>query len=154
MKIRRDLASIPVRSASETWMTITDLVSDTTSIDGDQLKSASSAMADVISEEFPAEHPIIFSGCGPQLRLYLDYAATAMDRGIDIDPINWIPTACENWRVYVPADAHDLSWMNNLFADRAPRFSAYDTAKGLEINDDSKSNTADALDIDWSKAGA
>ncbi len=154
MRVRRDIASIPMRSASETWIAITDLVSDGTSIDADQLRDASSAMADVISEEFPAEHAIIFSGCGPQLRLYLDYAAVAMERGNNIDPINWLPTACEDWRVYVPTDADDLSWMNKLFADRAPRFSVYDKAKGFEVDCDSKSNIADALDIDWSKAGA
>jgi len=154
MKVRRDIASIPVRSATETWSAIIDLISDVTSIDKHQISNASSAMADVISEEFPHDHPIIFSGCGPQLRLYLDYATASMERGHDIDPINWNPTECENWHAHVPTDAVDLGWMNKFFEDRAPRFSAYDKEKGLENdNNTSKSNTADELEIDWSKVG-
>lgn len=42
MKIRRDVASIPVRSAGDTWRTIVELVSDSDSAYKKQLDAAAS----------------------------------------------------------------------------------------------------------------
>jgi hypothetical protein len=44
MKVRREIASIPVRSAAETWAAITKLITGERSIDADSLKAAASVM--------------------------------------------------------------------------------------------------------------
>ena len=44
MRIRRDIASVPVRSAKETWHAIVDLVTGEDSVDRQQLEAASSIM--------------------------------------------------------------------------------------------------------------
>lgn len=151
MKIRRDIASIPERSASETWKAVIKLVGDNSSISQDELNDAASVMADVISEEHPDEHPIIFSGCGPQLRIYLDYAQDALERGLEIDDLNWSPTECDSWQVSVPTDSDDLSWVNSFFAKHAPRFKAYDKKSGAPQKESQSSVKSSGIEIDWSK---
>lgn len=154
MKVRRDIGSVPLRSSSSTWSDIIDLVSTSDSFDADQLTEAASAMADIIAEEHPKEYPIIFTGCGPRLLIYLTYYSYAMDQGEHIDSLNWNPTECKNWKALVPSHADDLDWISKIFRDRAPRFTVYDVAKGVETEDDNnKSSVTSEISIDWSKAG-
>ncbi len=54
MRVRRDIASIPARSAAETWSAIVDLVTSATSVDADQLRAAASIMQALITDEQPA----------------------------------------------------------------------------------------------------
>ncbi|QSR22031.1 hypothetical protein [Hyphomonas sp. KY3] len=154
MKVRRDIASLPQRSAKATWDAIVDLVTGSDTVDRDQLRAAASAMGDVITEENPAAHPIVFSGSGPQLRLYLEYYDKAVSRGNVIDGLHWTPTKSEDWSVQVPAIKDDLKWLNAMFAASAPRFKAYDIAVGFTAEETEKSGQVAALDIDWSKVNA
>lgn len=154
MKVRRDIASIPQRSAHATWDAILDLVTGADSVDRDQLNAATSAMSDVITEEHAGANPIVFSGSGPQLRLYLEYYEKALSRGDDIDALHWTPTDGDDWSVQVPAIKDDVKWLNDLFSTNAPRFKAYDIAVGFSGEETEKSDQAAALDIDWSKVSA
>ena len=152
MKVRRDIAALPQRSAKATWNAIIDLVSGPGSVDAGQLQAAAPAMSDVITEEHAGEHPIVFGGAGPQLRLYLEYYQKALSRGDEIDGLGFVPTAGENWSVQVPAIADDVSWLNQMFKNNAPRFKAYDIAVGFSGQEETeKSSAADALEIDWAK---
>src|SRR4051812_29315215 len=56
MRIRRDISSIPERSASETWDRIVDLVTGLGSKDIQQLKAAGGVMGSIITDE-PSGHP-------------------------------------------------------------------------------------------------
>ena len=67
MKIRRDVASIPARSARDTWRVITDLLTSDGTVDRQQLDAAASIMESLIADEHPASVPIIFTGAGPRL---------------------------------------------------------------------------------------
>ena len=67
MKIRRDVASVRLRSAKETWDVIAELISGSGTLDGDQLEDARSVMECVIADEQPATVPIVlklFLGIG------------------------------------------------------------------------------------------
>ena len=92
MKVRRDIASIPVRSAGETWRAILDLITGAGSVDVESLKAASSVMESLIADEHPATVPIVVKGNGARLVIYCLYNEAAMEAGEDIDPITWNPT--------------------------------------------------------------
>lgn len=154
MKIRRDIASIPERDAKRTWSAIVNLVTGSNSHDLEQLDNAAAILGDTIADEHPKTHPLVFQGSGPQLRIYLDYYQEALDRGTEIDPLSWNPTEDENWSVQVPAEIGDVQWMNDLFAKKADRFTAYDIAKGFGDVKAVKDDGDKAIDIDWTKVKA
>src|SRR5688572_9689637 len=103
MRIRRDITSIPERSASETWQRIVDLVTGSDSKDGQQLKAAAGVMGSIITDEHPAKRPILLEGVGPQLRIYCRYGMDAVEDGTAVDALNWNPTAGD-WTMHVPCD--------------------------------------------------
>jgi hypothetical protein len=151
MKVRRDIASIPVRSASETWKAITDLVTGAGSVDAATLTAASSVMESLIADEHPATCPIVFKSNGPRLVIYLSYNEAAMEADKDIDPLSWNPTGGPGWQVTAPAEEGDVAWMNKSLKDRAPRIIVHDVL-APPIDDDISSNSVSqdqVLRINW-----
>ena len=124
MKVRRDIASIPVRSAAETWQAITALITGNGSVDADTLAKAASVMESLIADEYPATVPIVVKGCGPRLVVYLLYNEDAMETGTDIDALSWNPTDGPDWSMTAPSEAADVGWMSDTLKSRAPRISS------------------------------
>jgi hypothetical protein len=156
MKVRREIASIPVRSAGETWQAIVDLITRQGSVDADTLKAAASVMESLIADEHPATVPIVVSGEGPRLVIYCLYNEAAMEAGKDIDSINWNPTGGTGWRMSAPAEASDVDWMNNTLKSRAPRITVHDAADQPADADDAKASAGaveQALTINWGVLG-
>jgi hypothetical protein len=149
MKVRRDIASIPVRSAAETWQAITALISGIGSVDADTLARAASVMESLIADEHPASVPIVIKGNGPRLVIYLLYNEDAMESGTGIDAISWNPTGGQDWSMSAPSETVDVGWMNNTLQSRAPRISIYDVASP-PAEDERESASAEAtLHINW-----
>jgi hypothetical protein len=152
MRVRRDIASIPVRSAGETWQAILDLITGAGSVDADTLKAASSIMESLIADEHSATVPIVVKGHGDRLVIYCLYNEAAMEAGKDIDPITWNPTGGAGWKMTAPAEAADAAWMNNALKSRAPRITVHDAASPPAEDDGDNANTntsAAALTIDF-----
>jgi len=55
MRVRRDVSSIPYRSAGDTWQRIIDLITASGSKDVQQLDDAAGVMGSIITDEHPAE---------------------------------------------------------------------------------------------------
>jgi hypothetical protein len=148
MRVRRDIASIPVRSVGETWQAILDLITGAGSVDADTLKAASSIMESLIADEHPATVPIVVKGHGDRLVIY----CLSMEAGKDIDPITWNPTGGAGWKMTAPAEAADVAWMNNALKFRAPRITVHDAASPPAEDNGGNANTktsAAALTIDF-----
>lgn len=150
MKVRRDIASIPKRSAAETWRVIVDLITGAGSVDAETLTAASSVMESLIADECPAGVPIVVKGAGSRLVIYCRFGEEALEAGTDVDKLNWNPTA-GNWAMTAPAESGDVAWMNNALKDRAPRIRIHDMETGLE--DDEPAPPAQALKINWGALG-
>jgi len=127
MRIRRDIASVPARSAADTWDAIVTLVTTKGSVDVNQLKTAGATIASLITDEFPAQSPFILEGSGPQLRIYCSYGFKAIEAGDRIDPLTFNPTE-GNWTLHVPCDAVNLSWVQAALK-ATPRIKAFDVAE-------------------------
>jgi hypothetical protein len=151
MRVRRDIASIPARSAAETWKAIISLVTSDGTVDRGQLEAAASIMESLIADEQPASMPIVFSGSGPRVLVYLVYNEEAMEAGLDIDPLATNPTAGD-WRMTAPCEDDDVSWMNKSLKSRAPRLSVH-AAKDAP-NTEASEKTAAAIEIDWGALGS
>lgn len=147
MRVRRDVASIPARSASETWCAIIDLVTADDSIDREQLAAAASIMESLIADEQPAEVPIVFKGSGPRVLVYCLSDEDAMEAGLDIDNLNSNPTTGD-WRVTAPCEADDVDWMNKTLKERAPRITVH-AVDEAPADDDDPGEAAKDFEIDW-----
>lgn len=149
MRIRRDIASVPVRSAKETWRAIIELVTGEDSVDQQQLGAAASIMESIIADEIPAKVPIVFKGAGPRVLIYCLYNEDAMEAGRDIDKLGSNPTAGD-WRATAPCEADDADWMNKSLKSRAPRISVHDADQPPADEDaEASRRAAEAFEIDW-----
>ena len=154
MRVRRDVSSIPLRSASETWQRIIDLVTGKDSKDVQQLKAAAGVMGSLITDEFPASRAIMLEGVGPQLRIYCRYGMKAVEEGAKVDSLTWNPTA-GNWTMHVPCDAENIDWVKSSLAKISPRIKAFDVDETDRADEDDKAVAAKAADVvvDWNLGG-
>ena len=140
MRIRRDISSIPLRSASETWQRIIDLVTGLGSNDAQQLKSAAGVMGSIITDEHPARRAIILEGSGPQLRIYLRYGMKALEEGDKVDSLTWNPTEGD-WTMHVPCDEENMAWVKKSLA-ACTRIKVFDVAEADRADDEEESSVA------------
>lgn len=150
MKIRRDVASVPLRSAKETWDAIVDLVSGSGTVDGDQLENARSVMECVIADEQPATVPIVLKGGGPRVVIYCVYNEDAMEAGLDVDSLNDVPTAGD-WDLKAPCEEEDKEWMNNSLKVNASRVTVYAANEPPMDEEEKTAEASSVLKVDWSK---
>lgn len=149
MRIRRDIASVPVRSAKETWRAIVELVTGDASVDRQQLDAAASIMESLIADEQSAAVPIVFKGSGLRILIYCLYNEDAMEAGLDIDALSTNPTA-RDWRVTAPCEEEDAEWMNKSLKTRASRITVH-AADEPPADDDTEDEeqAAKAVEINW-----
>lgn len=154
MRVRRDISSIPHRSASETWQCIIDLVTGPRSQDVQQLRSAAGVMSSIITDEHPARRAIMLEGVGPQLRVYLRYGMKALEEGSKVDSLTWNPTE-GNWTMHVPCDYENMEWVKKSLASCA-RIKVFDVAEADRAEDEEESSVAKAgssIVVDWNIKG-
>ncbi|MER8536863.1 hypothetical protein NKH61_29375 [Mesorhizobium sp. M1005] len=151
MKVRRDIASIPKRSAADTWREIVKLITGSGSVDAASLTAAASVMESLITDEHPARVPIVVKGVGSRLVIYCLFGEDAMDAEMDIPKLNWNPTA-GNWAMSAPTDAVDVAWMNKTLKERAPRIAVHDV-NAAPAEDEDTATASQELTIDWGALG-
>ncbi len=147
MRVRRDIASIPARSAAETWEAIIELVTGPDSIEPDQLSAARSIMESIIAEEHPASVPIVLKGAGPRVLIYCLYGEDAMEAGLSVDSLASNPTEGD-WRMTAPSEEGDVTWMNRSLSKKAPRISVHDVTDA-PADDASEAKAEETLAVDW-----
>lgn len=151
MKVRRDIASIPKRSAADTWREIVKLITGSGSVDAASLTAAASVMESLITDEHLARVPIVVKGVGSRLVIYCLFGEDAMDAEMDIPKLNWNPTA-GNWAMTAPTDAVDVAWMNKTLKERAPRIAVHDV-NAAPAEDEDTATASQELTIDWGALG-
>ena len=149
MKVRRDIGSIPLRSSSETWKKIVELVTGDGSVDTEQLQSVTGIVASIIADENLSKYPITFKGVGDRLVIYCSYGPDAMEMGMGIDSILWNPTAGD-WRMYLPCDDKNIEWVQEALQSEAPNIIAHEF-DSLPHDDDEgdESKLETAFQINW-----
>jgi hypothetical protein len=154
MRVRRDISSIPHRSASETWQRIIDLVTGPNSQDAHQLTSAAGVMGSIITDEHPSRRAIMLEGVGPQLRIYLRYGMKVLQEGGKVDSLTWNPTDGD-WTMHVPCDDENMEWVKKSLA-ACTRIKIFDVAETDRAEDEEESSAAKAgssIVVDWNIKG-
>lgn len=154
MRVRRDISSIPLRSASQTWQRIIELITGPGSEDVQQLKNAAGVMGSIITDEHPARRAIILEGVGPQVRIYLRYGMKALEEGDEVDSLTWNPTKGD-WMMHVPCDEENMAWVKKSLAACA-RIRVFDVAEADRAEDEEESSAAKAASsivVDWDIKG-
>jgi hypothetical protein len=149
------VSSIPLRSASETWDQIVDLITGRDSIDVKQLEDASGVLASIITDEHPSEKPITIEGVGAQLRVYCVYGMKAVEQGKSVDSLTWNPTAGD-WTIHVPCDAENISWVKSALAKSSPRIKVFSVEEGdraVQEEAASVEERTDSVTVDWDLKG-
>jgi len=150
MKIRRDVSSIPLRSAEETWDTIIDLVTGAESVDREQLLAARPVVASLTTDELYADHPLTWFGVGSRLVVYLRHGVDAIQEGSDVVGLSWNPTAGD-WHLRIPCDATNLPWAREELQEKAPRIELHEPgeSEGDSASAVKASSARLSLRIDW-----
>lgn len=155
MKLRRDIASVPVRTGAETWSEIVALITRPDSVDVDQLTAAASVMASLLSEDHYSKHPLTLKGDGHRLVIYGAYGSDAVTQGTEVAALDWNPTG-KSWTLHVPCEPEDLDWVTTTLKTRAPRLAVHALGDGpAETQDDASAaanDSAAALSINWGAA--
>jgi hypothetical protein len=155
MRVRRDISSIPSRSAGDTWQRIVDLVTGPGSKDVQQLKNATGVMGSIITDEHPSIRAIMLEGVGPQLRVYCRYGMKAVEEGGKVDSLTWNPTAGD-WTMHVPCDERNIEWVKKSLAASSPRIKVFDVAEADRAGEEEKTAMAKGtgnIVVDWNLKG-
>ena len=154
MRVRRDISSIPHRTASDTWQCIIDMVTGPGSKDAQQLASAAGVMGAIITDEHPSRRAIMLEGVGPQLRIYLRYGMKALEKAGEVDSLTWNPTDGD-WTMHVPCDDENMEWVKKSLA-ACTRIRVFDVAEADRAEDEEESSVAKAgssIVVDWNIKG-
>ena len=156
MRIRRDVSSIPLRSAGETWQRIIELVTGPGSKEVQQLKNAAGVMGSLITDEHQSKRAIMLEGVGPQLLIYCRFGMKAVEEGAKVDTLTWNPTAGD-WTMYVPCDADNMAWVKESLAKTSPRLRVFDVDEADRSEEEESAVAAKSskgLVVDWDIKGA
>ena len=151
MKVGREIASIPLRSAKETWAEYKRLVTGPNSVDPGQFDAAASVMTSLITDEAFRDEPLTLAGVGHRLVAYLLHGHDAIEAGANIEKLAWNPTAGD-WTLLVPCPEEQYDWAKKTLAARAPRFVALKPGTKAAEEEQAASTNA-ALGVDWEVFG-
>jgi len=146
--LSRKIASIPARSASETWLLIVDLIAPANDEGRKELLAATGVAASLIAREAMRASPAIVSGEGPQLRLYCVHGEEAVE-GTHVNEalLPASPIESENWAVSLPCPPDDLAWIQASLKRVSNRITARDEGERF-LTDTDETTAENAAFID------
>lgn len=144
--VARRIISEPVRTASETWNIIVDLLApESIRSARKELLSVSGVVSSLIASETAKDSPIIVYGSGPRIRIYCLYDEDAIvGDGVNETELNSKPTAGD-WLMSLPCQADDLEWVQAALKKRSNRITARDM-KG-EVDSEEANNNGKSASI-------
>jgi hypothetical protein len=108
--LRRDIVSVPRRTAGETWDRISELVSKEGSDARADMHAARHVATALIAQEATRDEPAIFSGSGPQIRVYSLHDDASLEADLDDERPLVTYVAEGDWSASLPADESDVEW--------------------------------------------
>lgn len=145
--IARCIIATPVRSASEVWTVIVNLLAaQTESPAYQELRAVRGIASSLITDEAMKSSPIVVSGSGPRIRIYCLYDEDAMtgDNAKE-DPFAFDATAGD-WQMSLPCLADDLTWVQASLAKHSTRITARDVTTTVDA-EENQSATAKAVQV-------
>lgn len=137
----RQFAATPIRTASETWLAISELISKPGTAARTELANVTGIASCLLADETPKDNPMVVFGSGPRLRIYCLYGEDAVV-GDDKDEsdLSWNPTEGD-WKMRLPCGTEDLEWVKKALSKLSNRITAYDP-EAEEDDEASRSSNA------------
>ena len=130
----RTLRSSPHRSASDTWNTIVELLTQGRTGDArNELRAVSGIASSIIADRVAKDAAIVASCDGPRTRIYCVYdedaidGADASEDSLGFDPLNG------DWRVSLPCQPEDLGWVQGALKKHSTRITARDATAAAPV---------------------
>jgi hypothetical protein len=123
--IARRIASIPERSAVDTWSVISQLVAwRSDSPAREELMRVTGIACSLITDEALRDDPLVVFGSGPRVRIYCVYGDDAIERSnVNEGPLSFDATDGD-WRVSLPCPSDDLDWVRRRLGEFSTRITA------------------------------
>lgn len=130
--IARRIIACPVRSATEVWNIIIDLIApQQDSPARAELLRVAGITSSLIADEVMTE-PIIIYGAGPRVRIYCLYGEDAIIGELASEtPLSFYPTDGD-WNLSLPCSEDDLAWVQSSLGKYSNRISARDLTAGVD----------------------
>lgn len=144
--IARRIVAEPVRTASETWKTIADLlVSESGNAAREELLSVIGVASSLIAAEAAKDSPFVVHGSGPQVRIYCLYGEEAIlgDKANESNLI--VNPLAGDWAMSLPCPGDDLNWVQSALKKHSKRITARDI--NATVNDDEVNANDKSADI-------
>ena len=106
--LARRIASVPVRTSTETWEAVCDLLSPSGTPINEKLRAVTSVAGMLIAEEYSATDAIVATGSGPRVKVYTVHGDDAIDALAEETPLSASPCAEAGWEVSFPCSSVDL----------------------------------------------
>ena len=140
--IARRIIAEPIRSASETWKTIVNLLApemDNTA--REELLVVIGVASSLIAAEAMRDAPIVVYGSGPRVRIHCLYGEDAVvgedanESKLTASPVSG------DWAMSLPCPQDDLEWVQAALKKRATRITARDMSSPVDT--DNKANAGE-----------
>lgn len=149
--VARRVAATPVRTASQTWTTITELLTEPGTAAHGDLTAITGAASILISEEYTHLAPIVvMPASGPRIRVHTVHGMDeALEASQQESPLYGGRLAAPGWRMSLPCGTADLAAMSAAL-DGFEHITVRDIADGLAVPDtlsDTRLTTATAAPV-------
>lgn len=124
--IARRVAASPVRTASEAWRFITELLSKPDSNGRAELVAVTGIACSLIADECFKGAPAVVTDSGPQVRVYCVYDEDAIDgTNVNENALSFHATEGD-WKMSLPCREEDLDWVAASLKKKSSRITARD----------------------------
>jgi hypothetical protein len=125
--VSRTFRSSPYRDAAETWSAIVDLLCAGRTIGARaELLAIAGVASSIIADRAPKDVPIVVTCEGPRTRLYCLYGEDAVVGSDENEGPLGFDALKGDWRVSLPCDKDELSWVQPTLKKHSSRITARD----------------------------
>jgi hypothetical protein len=151
--VARTFASIPYRSALDTWRRIIDLIApDTDSAARTELNAITGEVCALVTDLALKDDPMVVYGFGPRVRIYCLYNDDAVEQDdVNESTLSFIPTDGD-WCLSIPCCDEDLDWVRRSLSAKSRRVSVRALGSAVEGDeepqDDDRSVNRSGISLD------
>ena len=147
--VRRTFRSTPSRDALATWIAIVDMLTQDSGGEARaELIAVEGIAACVIADHAPSDTPIVVTCDGPRTRIYCLYDEDAIDGSDANENLLGFDPLKGGWRVSLPCQAEDLSWVQNALSELSSRITARELGAAVPDDESLKANKEQSLVLD------
>jgi len=146
--LARRVASTPLRTASQTWERIIEILAPDPRSDARTIlrKAAGVACASIASEA-TRDAAVVVWGAGPRVRVYCIYDDDAVTGdGVNEDRLPKSSTDGD-WKMSIPCLAEDVAWSSKQLASVSDRITAHSMEEDVDDDDKAAKGAAPARSI-------